>query len=405
MAAGMTWLDQSVEQQRRVRELVNLFAQRDSRDELGIGQVRGAFSDALFPGTSVIQTRARYFLFVPWLFIGSGRGRSGARLLQQVQRQERRLIETLRAAGAVEGLIGRQAGTAVKLLPSSISWNGLQRWNILTVDRSPDQLGGATGVADDGSDELALRREGEWHPTLPAAPDGFPEEVPEGFDLSFEEAVWLRERVLDAVPDSLLAHLVARWAAPAEAAAGPWDDPIADAAPDHIKTPLHHSRLFSLAMHGAALLYNLLLAEAYQARGYDALDSPIEQYRDGITSWHERIDREWADLIVWDRIELRSCVAARNPNIAPRTWSFINDWLRLVIDEPVASVGTSEVARSMVADRERLQKGRQARLTNEKLLAVWSGASGVRPLTYRWDTARTILTDIANAREAHRAGA
>ena len=63
----IAWLDTSSDEQRRVRELIALFAQSESRDELGIGQVRDAFSEMLFPGTSVIQTRARYFLFVPWI--------------------------------------------------------------------------------------------------------------------------------------------------------------------------------------------------------------------------------------------------------------------------------------------------------------------------------------------------
>src|ERR1700732_3575593 len=52
--------DFSREDQRRMREIVNLFTQSESRDELGIGQVRDAFSDSLFPGTSTLHTRARY---------------------------------------------------------------------------------------------------------------------------------------------------------------------------------------------------------------------------------------------------------------------------------------------------------------------------------------------------------
>ena len=40
----------------------------DTRDELGIGSVRDAFADMLFPGTSTIMTRARYFLLVPWTY-------------------------------------------------------------------------------------------------------------------------------------------------------------------------------------------------------------------------------------------------------------------------------------------------------------------------------------------------
>jgi hypothetical protein len=38
-------------------------------DELGLGTIRHAFADMLFPGTSAPQTRARYFLFVSWTYL------------------------------------------------------------------------------------------------------------------------------------------------------------------------------------------------------------------------------------------------------------------------------------------------------------------------------------------------
>ena len=58
----IAWLDVSAEEQRRVRELVAMFSDKSTLDELGIGQVRDAFSDTLFPGQSTIQTRARVIL-------------------------------------------------------------------------------------------------------------------------------------------------------------------------------------------------------------------------------------------------------------------------------------------------------------------------------------------------------
>ena len=36
-------------------------------DELGIGIIRDAFANYFFPGTSTIQTRAKYFLIVPYV--------------------------------------------------------------------------------------------------------------------------------------------------------------------------------------------------------------------------------------------------------------------------------------------------------------------------------------------------
>lgn len=44
----LAWLDFSEAEQRRAREAVQLFAQRDSRDELGTGVLRDIVSDRLF---------------------------------------------------------------------------------------------------------------------------------------------------------------------------------------------------------------------------------------------------------------------------------------------------------------------------------------------------------------------
>ena len=44
MTSALTWLDVSAEQQRRVREILRLFEEPGTRDELGIGPVRDSFS-------------------------------------------------------------------------------------------------------------------------------------------------------------------------------------------------------------------------------------------------------------------------------------------------------------------------------------------------------------------------
>ncbi|WP_272819028.1 DUF6361 family protein, partial [Prescottella equi] len=62
----IAWLDTSTEEERRMRELVKMLSDSDTLDDLGIGQIRDAFGDLLFPGISTVQTRARYLLFVPW---------------------------------------------------------------------------------------------------------------------------------------------------------------------------------------------------------------------------------------------------------------------------------------------------------------------------------------------------
>ena len=63
----LSWLDSSEHERRTVMQLVSALNEPGTLDELGIGSIRDTFSDELFPGTSTIQTRARYFLFVPWI--------------------------------------------------------------------------------------------------------------------------------------------------------------------------------------------------------------------------------------------------------------------------------------------------------------------------------------------------
>ena len=67
--SSIAWIDFSEQDRRRMIEMVSLFKDRDTRDELGLGSIRNAFADLFFPGTSTLQTRARYFFFVPWIYL------------------------------------------------------------------------------------------------------------------------------------------------------------------------------------------------------------------------------------------------------------------------------------------------------------------------------------------------
>src|SRR3954463_2574163 len=68
MNSPIAWIAHSEFERRRTNELLRQFEEKDTVDELGIGTIRDALSDRLFPGTSIIQTRARSFLFIPWMY-------------------------------------------------------------------------------------------------------------------------------------------------------------------------------------------------------------------------------------------------------------------------------------------------------------------------------------------------
>jgi hypothetical protein len=388
--SSVSWLDTSAEEQRHVREVLSLFAQSESRDELGIGQIRDAFSDLLFPGTSVIQTRARYFLVVPWLYrAGAGR-RSGAQLDAWVKQRERWLIDVLRREGHTQGLIGRLAGPNVKILPSTIYWSGLVRYGILHRDVAQNRLGAA--LANVETDELAERARGDWHPTLPPAPEGFPAGLPGGFALTAEEAIWLAERMRTAAPGSMLAGLLAAETPVDVHSAAPWDGPASRGLPEDATEVLEHAERFSLAMLGAALLYNLLLGEQYEQAGLTRVEEPVAWYRDQLDEW--AAECRGADFDVWDRARFWELVCGVNPRIGALTRAFVDRWLDAVVTGQVAGAADDGELRALVRARERVQKRGQARLTNSNLLTTWSGASGSGRLDYRWTTVRRLVADI-----------
>lgn len=88
MASSLTWLDYSEHERRKMLDVVHLFQEKDTRDELGIGTVRDAFADLLFPGTSTIQRRARYFLFVPWMYINLEKRKTPSNSINKRSRDE-----------------------------------------------------------------------------------------------------------------------------------------------------------------------------------------------------------------------------------------------------------------------------------------------------------------------------
>ncbi len=401
MTALLAWLDTSAEEQRRVRELVALYTQPESRDELGIGQVRDAFSDTLFPGTSVLQTRARYYLLVPWAYKSGERRLRGQALKAHADRQERELIRLLRPnIGAGQGLIGRVAGAALKTLPSAIYWSGLVRYGI-ALDLPTDQLGASADAGDD-ADELTERRVQQWSPTLPPMPERFPQSIT-SLELEPDEAWWLRERILEATPGTMLAHLLEHHAAPDPASGLPWEDPACLSAPEEPADVLHHASLFSEAVHGAALLYNLLIAERYERAGLDRVTQPVHSYRARLAAWAQRVEDYRPQLQTWNRAELWAHVLRANPRVNGRTRQFVDRWLQAVVDGTGLKQPEARELRDLVAARERLQKGRQSRLQNDKLLRTWSGESGTARLGYRWGNVRQVVLDIRGG--VDRAGA
>ncbi len=62
------FIDFSREERNKVLATLRMLGTQNALDELGIGIIRDAYADIMFPGISTIQTRAKYFVLIPYLF-------------------------------------------------------------------------------------------------------------------------------------------------------------------------------------------------------------------------------------------------------------------------------------------------------------------------------------------------
>jgi len=393
VASTLAWLDFSESEQKQAREIVQLFSQRESRDELGIGVVRDVFSNLMFPGVSVIHTRARYFCLIPWIFQKAGeKGRSGQDFMNWQNKKERALVEILRRGGDEEGLIGRQAGIAVKTLPSVIYWNALQRYGILLRPTTIEQVATAAKLPslEEGILEQVDRSFTIWDPNMPLAPRGFPDLESMDFALTEEESTWLRERLLATTEGSLLAWMIQYKSVPSSGTTGPWEEQWSEELPEEIFQVVHHSEVFSLVMNGAAILYNALLAERCLELGIGNWEDEAVNYRARFDEWLVSIDRHSTKISAWNLQEFWSIVDSEYSGHIPLAKRFISDWTTWVRSDE----RSQQRADSLVALRERQQKRNQARLSNERLLRQWGGSSGADRVNFRWNQIRRMMLDL-----------
>lgn len=390
--SSLAWIDFDEAERQRTQRIIALFQERESRDELGLGAIRDSIADHLFPGTSTIQTRLRYMLFIPWLFhmvesvdIPEIRRREEARNL------EIRLARALSAGGESLGIFGRVAGTQLQRLPSSVYWAGLGAWGIRlflgSIDSyfaSVSSLKRPHGIPAGEDPALTERASALWSPTLPAPPNDLLDRTV--FRLTVDEAQFIIDRLIAKQPLALLTML-AQEGSDAESDYI-WTHPHLTAFQEPARSLVRHGEIFSHLMHGAALLYNLTLSELRER------DDWIADYRERLQRWAGELDL--VALRTWSLDDFWNTVQHPAHNILPTAMRFVSQW-RDLVNNDATRIASLPVARAIVKERERRLKTSQSRYANHAVRDRWNGASGVNRLSFRWSQVQSYLRDLADA--------
>lgn len=287
------------------------------RDEVGFFALHQGLADRFFPGTSVLHTRLRYALFVPWLMEHSAE-RSTRDLARSLRDAETKLTGKLKNSISdekqVEGIVGvRVHPVPVSQPPSMSYWNALATWGILRLrsdGSTPNRLEVMRQLAalpprrrlraiDDDGNALDENRDSPFV-SLPNRPSDFYDSHSDiSFDLTNDERQFLRKRLIsvrrhESTKLSLLARLAERSTVPKKATM--WDSWVSKAADGEDKDALVIARQAAALAGIGRAAYAVLVADACEGRDYRKSDPRHHQRLEKLVATH-RNDAQGLNLV------------------------------------------------------------------------------------------------------------
>jgi len=380
------WIDFSKEERNKIVSILRLLGTQTAVDELGIGTIRDAFSDMLFPGISTLQTRAKYFVLIPYLFMLAEREKfsnfSDVRLW--ITKQEDLLVKTLiENSGEVEGIIGNRIfkqGRNVKYKPSILYWNGLRTLGILRYPKlSMDDAFRITYQHSVKNREISLKSEGvsdaaDDVDAINDSPVIFSPIKPtydvltqSKINLTKNEAEYLFHQFTKSenAKDSLLKYMLEN-----HLVFESFEDFETDNLPVKLKETVRLAQDFADFIYGAHLLYNVIYS--------DGKDQNIEN------SFNQWKGSSNSIIDIKKVLEVSNCHGM--------TEKFI-----LEFDKNIRE-GNVDAAKQLIIARERFIKRDRAKLCKPEQFRYESPRHDYK-LDYRYGNASLIIKDILKGME------
>ena len=212
----------------RANKVMRLLQGQGAIDELGMGRIRDAFSNTMFPGMSTLQTRAKYFLLMPALyaFLERTNIRDVSDARAKIREYEISLTRRLMAGTPADnswGIIGadslRNRDSYVKYDPAYVYQAGLETYRLvksggniyrMIAERArvyrdiPKKNRSGEEMEDDTDDLAGLRQlfltSGENY--------DFRGKEPLSIALTYKEASLLKRQIIFSVSGTLLEYLL-----------------------------------------------------------------------------------------------------------------------------------------------------------------------------------------------------
>ena len=390
---NLGWIDFSDSDRKKTMDVLRLFQEQGAVDELGIGVIRDGFANFFFPGTSTIQTRAKYFFIIPYAMmdtVADTRVISVPNALRRLDEIEKESASILKKNSGEQGVIGATVLPKwVVRPPSTIYWNGLRTLGIfngglqqnmtiseyfrlaikLRDEKRASYLGNRKEDAEENEKDDAyagdFRFKNFWQ--LPYQ-QNWKDDL--SIELTGAESDYLSMKIKTSCPQSVFAFIL-REDIDVEQyenfSAFSYD--IKEKLDEENASMLELAGQFNDFISIAQIRYNLLLSDGQNS----VATSRWIEIKDNAVKYAERVDLD----AVFSHLHLH------NPGL--------RDFLRRFRNAVLAE--DWELADSVILRQEIRIKGARAKLKNKSKYPPDKWIGGFR-LDYRFSDARRIIMDI-----------
>lgn len=232
------YINFSQEERNNIYKVIQTIRDHQAIDELGIGRIRDAFSNEMFPGMSTLQNRAKYFVLLPALYISAEHEKYKnvnevqQRIIDLEIKLTRQLLNGTPDAAERWGITGstvinqaeKHSSRYVKYDPSYIYWGGLVTFGMVKTDgniyqlifeRSQKNQDKPTRWRSNSNDDFESQDDEGGTGDFQLCDTGglkydFDGRTPIPIQLTKEEALFIKRQIItsDASKDSLLAYIL-----------------------------------------------------------------------------------------------------------------------------------------------------------------------------------------------------
>ena len=396
------WIDFSKADRDKVSSILDMLGEKATLDELGIAPIRDGFADIFFPGTTTIQTRAKYFLLVPYELrdIELGPETDINRLMELLRQSEHETGKALYEQDPSEhsGVIGRRVLNSsgdnfVKRIPAEIYWAGLRKYNIFRHNYSlTEYLTYMTGQKlnreqvismgnrndnkeeRDDADAGDTKRTHFWNLPLYKGKEVWRKTL--SMKLTKEEAAFLKRQIHLTCPDSMMDYMLQHQYKDEITACDRFQDieKIKQRFPENIRYDYEIALDFSRFVYILRIQYNRICRQ--------------EPYEIAETEWraYQPYIKPYSSVVDLDAIFLRLGLVKRARN--KWLYDFLNTCKNALLQDDIETVNRA------IVDREVTLKGPERSRTANPLpgdIQDWYTGGF---LEYRYGNAKTIMKDI-----------